>query len=162
MTDFESDFGGDFKLNVFHNTLDNMEHVALVKGRITPDAATIVRVHRVDFLADVTGQSGGRSDLVKRCLERIASFDEPGVMVFVRMGGNANIAARLGGVDPSRPDESSMIMREYGVGAQMLKDLGVRKMILLSNHKPSELPGLDGHGLSVEGWRPIDGDQAND
>ena len=83
-------------------------------------------------------------------------------MVFVRMGGNANIAARMGGVDPSRPDESSMIMREYGVGAQILKDLGVRKMILLSNHKPSELPGLDGHGLSVEGWRPIDGEQADD
>ena len=49
-------------------------------------------------------------------------------------------------------------LREYGVGAQILKDLGVRRMILMSNTRPNVLPGLDGYGLTVEGWRRIDGD----
>jgi 3,4-dihydroxy 2-butanone 4-phosphate synthase/GTP cyclohydrolase II len=49
-------------------------------------------------------------------------------------------------------------LREYGVGAQILKDLGVRRMVLMSNTRPNVLPGLDGYGLTVEGWRRIDGD----
>ena len=56
------------------------------------------------------------------------------------------------GTEPAHP------LREYGVGAQILKDLGVRRMILMSNTRPNVLPGLDGYGLTVEGWRRIDGD----
>jgi 3,4-dihydroxy 2-butanone 4-phosphate synthase/GTP cyclohydrolase II len=75
------------------------------------------------------------------------------------MGMGEEIARTLGALeanpkaaDPPHP------LREYGVGAQILKDLGVRRMIVMSNTKPNQLPGLDGYGLAVEGWRRIDGE----
>jgi 3,4-dihydroxy 2-butanone 4-phosphate synthase / GTP cyclohydrolase II len=159
--DFESRHGGKFRIVVFRNTIDGAEHVALVKGRITPDEPTLVRVHRVDFLTDVLAASGGRSGLVERSLRTLAAAPEAGVAVFVRMGLGEEIARSLGSVeetDHGPHDAQSMPLREYGVGAQILKDLGVRRLILLSNTRPSTLPGLDGHGLTVEGWRKIDGE----
>jgi 3,4-dihydroxy 2-butanone 4-phosphate synthase/GTP cyclohydrolase II len=66
--------------------------------------------------------------------------------------------ARLAANMPLPADEPAHPLREYGVGAQILKDLGVRRMIHMSNTRPNVLPGLDGYGLTVEGWRRIDGD----
>jgi 3,4-dihydroxy 2-butanone 4-phosphate synthase/GTP cyclohydrolase II len=157
--DFDSAYGGRFRVVVFRNTLDGAEHVAVVKGRISAETPTLVRVHRVDFLADFLGEAGGREGLVRRAMERLAKAEEPGVAVFVRMGMGEEIARTLGALeanpkaaDPPHP------LREYGVGAQILKDLGVRRMIVMSNTKPNQLPGLDGYGLTVEGWRRIDGE----
>jgi 3,4-dihydroxy 2-butanone 4-phosphate synthase/GTP cyclohydrolase II len=157
--DFDSAYGGRFRVVVFRNTLDGAEHVAVVKGRISAETPTLVRVHRVDFLSDFLGEAGGREGLVRRAMERLAKADEPGVAVFVRMGMGEEIARTLGALeanpkaaDPPHP------LREYGVGAQILKDLGVRRMIVMSNTKPNQLPGLDGYGLTVEGWRRIDGE----
>jgi 3,4-dihydroxy 2-butanone 4-phosphate synthase/GTP cyclohydrolase II len=142
---------------VFRNTLDGAEHVALVKGRITGDEPTIVRVHRVDFLSDFLGEAGKREGLVKRAMERLAALPEPGVIVFVRMGMGEEIARTLGALEGgAHPPAEAGPLREYGVGAQILKDLGVRRMILMSNTPPNVLPGLDGYGLTVEGWRKID------
>jgi len=156
-SDFDSQWGGKFRVVVFRNTLDGAEHVAVVKGRITGDVATLVRVHRIDFLSDFLGEAGPRANLVKRAMEKLAASEEPGVAVFVRMGTGEEIARTLGahepvtaGSDPAHP------LREYGVGAQILKDLGVRRMVLMSNTRPNQLPGLDGYGLTVEGWRKID------
>ncbi len=157
-TDFQSAYGGKFKLVVFKNTIDDTEHVALVKGRISGDEPSLVRVHRVDFLTDVLGQAGGREHMVKKAVKTLGDSDESGVAVFVRMGTKADLVTQLGGVDAGKPDPSAPL-REYGIGAQILKDLGVRKMILMSNHGPSSLPGLDGYGLSVEGWRKFSGDE---
>ncbi|RYY93346.1 MAG: 3,4-dihydroxy-2-butanone-4-phosphate synthase, partial [Alphaproteobacteria bacterium] len=84
--------------------------------------------------------------------------EEPGVAVFVRMGMGEEITRALGGHDVAPSDEPAHPLREYGVGAQILKDLGVRRMILMSNTRPNVLPGLDGYGLTVEGWRRIDGE----
>jgi 3,4-dihydroxy 2-butanone 4-phosphate synthase/GTP cyclohydrolase II len=156
-SDFESEFGGKFRVVVFRNTLDGAEHVAVVKGRIQGDEPALVRVHRVDFLSDFLGESGGRSGLVKRAMEKLSKSDIPGVVVFVRMGMGEEIARTLGALEagPKTP-EAAHPLREYGVGAQILKDLGVRRMILMSNSKPGNLPGLDGYGLNVEGWRKID------
>jgi 3,4-dihydroxy 2-butanone 4-phosphate synthase/GTP cyclohydrolase II len=91
-------------------------------------------------------------------MERLAASAEPGVVVFVRMGMGEEIARTLGAHEgASHPIEAGPL-REYGVGAQILKDLGVRRMILMSNTRPNVLPGLDGYGLTVEGWRKIDPD----
>jgi 3,4-dihydroxy 2-butanone 4-phosphate synthase/GTP cyclohydrolase II len=159
-SDFESAWGGKFRAVVFRNTLDGAEHVALVKGRITNDAPTLVRVHRVDFLTDFLGESGNREGLVRRAMERLGASEEPGVIVFVRMGMGEEIARTLGAHESGTPTthEAGHPLREYGVGAQILKDLGVRRMILMTNTRPNVLPGLDGYGLTVEGWRRIDGD----
>ncbi len=156
-SDFESAWGGKFRIVVFRNTLDGAEHVALVKGRIQGDQQALVRVHRMDFLSDFLGEAGKREGLVRRAMERLSAAEEPGVVVFVRMGMGEEIARALGGQAPV-DGEPAHPLREYGVGAQILKDLGVRRMILMSNTRPNVLPGLDGYGLTVEGWRRIDGD----
>lgn len=157
-SDFESAWGGKFRAIVFRNTLDGAEHVALVKGRVQGDQPTLVRVHRVDFLSDTLGEAGKREGLVRRAMEKIAASDEPGVIVFVRMGMGEEIARAFGGQDIPTAEEPAHPLREYGVGAQILKDLGVRRMIHMSNTRPTVLPGLDGYGLTVEGWRRIDGE----
>ena len=156
-SDFESAYGGKFRIIVFRNTLDGAEHVALVKGRIQGDIQTLVRVHRMDFLSDFLGEAGKREGLVRRAMEKLSAAEEPGVVVFVRMGMGEEIARALGGQAPA-DGEPAHPLREYGVGAQILKDLGVRRMILMSNTRPNVLPGLDGYGLTVEGWRRIDGE----
>ncbi|MFZ4684395.1 MAG: 3,4-dihydroxy-2-butanone-4-phosphate synthase [Hyphomonadaceae bacterium] len=157
-SDFESAWGGKFRVIVFRNTLDGAEHIALVKGRIQGDQPALVRVHRVDFLADFLGEAGKREGLVRRAMEKLSASEEPGVAVFVRMGMGEEIARALGGQDVQPSGDAAHPLREYGVGAQILKDLGVRRMILMSNTRPNVLPGLDGYGLTVEGWRRIDGD----
>ena len=156
-SDFESAWGGKFRIIVFRNTLDGAEHVALVKGRIQGDQPALVRVHRMDFLSDFLGEAGKREGLVRRAMEKLSASEEPGVVVFVRMGMGEEIARALGGQAPAE-SEPAHPLREYGVGAQILKDLGVRRMILMSNTRPNVLPGLDGYGLTVEGWRRIDGE----
>lgn len=157
-SDFESAWGGKFRIIVFRNTLDGAEHIALVKGRVQGDQPTLVRVHRIDFLSDFLGESGKREGLVRRAMEKLSVSEEPGVAVFVRMGMGEEIARALGGQDVQPGGDAAHPLREYGVGAQILKDLGVRRMILMSNTRPNVLPGLDGYGLTVEGWRRIDGD----
>ena len=157
-SDFDSAWGGKFRIIVFRNTLDGAEHIALVKGRIQGDQPALVRVHRVDFLADFLGETGKREGLVRRAMEKLSGSEEPGVAVFVRMGMGEEIARALGGQDVQPSGDAAHPLREYGVGAQILKDLGVRRMILMSNTRPNVLPGLDGYGLTVEGWRRIDGD----
>src|SRR5262245_28070165 len=123
-SDFESAWGGKFRILVFRNTLDGAEHVALVKGRIAGDEPTLVRVHRVDFLTDFLGEAGNREGLVRRSMEKLSASEEPGVLVFVRMGMGEEIARTLGvqeaGGQASTP-EAGHPLREYGVGAQILK-----------------------------------------
>jgi len=153
---FETSAGVGMKIVAFRNLLDGAEHAAIVKGEISGADPVLVRVHRVDFLSDVIGAPGPRQGLIARALSCIARSDEPGVVVLVRNGMGEDLARSLGARAGSGEGAAQEPLREYGVGAQILRDLGVKRMILLSNTPPGRLPGLDGHGLSVEGWRPID------
>ena len=150
----ESDYGAGFRTVVFRNTLDNSEHIAIVHGDITPDATTLVRVHRTDILADILGQKGPRSALVANAMRLISEAPEPGVVVFVNMMRPGVIAERLG-LKSADPRDPSAPIREYGIGAQILRELGVRRMIYLSDTQPTRLAGLDGYGLTIEGWRRL-------
>ncbi|MEQ8301711.1 MAG: 3,4-dihydroxy-2-butanone-4-phosphate synthase [Hyphomonas sp.] len=150
----DSAYGEGFNTVCFRNTLDGSEHIAIVHGNITPDSTTIVRVHRTDVLADILGESGPRQGLVERAMRIIAEAEEPGVVVFVNtMRANA-LSERLG-LKSSTPVDPSAPLREYGVGAQILRELGVRKMTFLSNTQPTRVAGLDGYGLTIEGWRRL-------
>ena len=150
----DSNFGEGFKTVCFRNTLDNSEHIAIVHGDITPESTTLVRVHRMDVLSDVLGENGPRQGLVERAMRVIASAEEPGVVIFVNTMRPNIIAERLGLKPAASPDPTAPI-REYGVGAQILRDLGVRRMIYLSGTQPTRLAGLDGYGLTIEGWRNL-------
>jgi len=155
----ESKFGNGFRTVVFRNTLDGSEHIAIVHGEVRPDQPTLVRVHRTDVLADILGERGPRQGLVEAAMRIIADSDEPGVIVFVNTMRPDALAERLGAktgraADPQAP------LREYGIGAQILRELGVARMIFLSNTEPpSRIAGLDGYGLTLEGWRALNEDE---
>ena len=150
----ESRYGAGFKTVVFRNTIDNQEHIAIVHGKIEPDEVVLVRVHRTDVLADVLGEKGPREGLVEKAMNLISAASEPGVVIFVNTMQPNTIAQRLGLKSQGARDQSAPL-REYGIGAQILRDLGVRRMIYLSDTKPTRLAGLDGYNLVIEGWRPL-------
>lgn len=151
---FESEFGDGFRSIVFKNTIDGSEHMALVHGKIHADEPVLVRVHRVDFMNDILGEKGGRADLVQSAMKTISEADEAGVLILVNTMRPDVLAERLGAVRQT-PYDPTLPLREYGHGAQILKDLGVRKMIVLSPQKPTRAPGIEGYGLSLEGWRQL-------
>jgi 3,4-dihydroxy 2-butanone 4-phosphate synthase/GTP cyclohydrolase II len=150
----ESAYGNGFRTVIFRNALDGSEHIAIVHGEIKPDSTTIVRVHRTDVLADILGEKGPREGLVEKAMKIIAEADEPGVVVFVNTMRPNALAERLGLKTPEPADGHTPI-REYGVGAQILRELGVRKMIYLSDTEPTRVAGLDGYDLTIEGWQPL-------
>ncbi len=149
--DFDSRFGAGFKLVVFRNTLDGAEHVALVKGNPRKGAPTLVRMHKVDFLTDVLGEAGARESLVGAAVQAIADQPEGGVVVFIRETRPSAITERLTAkADPD--DVQASALRDYGIGAQILLDLGVSDMTLLTN-SAKRIVGLEGYGLTVAGVR---------
>lgn len=155
-TPFDSVHGGPFRLMLYRNVIEGTEHVALVKGRIEPGKPTLVRMHQVDFAADLLGHVESRQDYVPRALKVISREPGPGVVVFLRDPGLQGLAERLAGADkPAAVDRS---LRAYGVGAQILLDLGVRDMIVMSSTRPAPT-ALEGYGLRIVGWRDMDGEE---
>lgn len=150
----ESAYGDGFKTVIYRNAIDGSEHIAIVHGKIEADKTTIVRVHRTDVLADILGEKGPREGLVEKAMKIIADADEPGVIVFVNTMRPNALAERLG-LKTAEPGDGHTPIREYGVGAQILRELGVGKMIYLSDTEPTRVVGLDGYNLTIEGWRPL-------
>ena len=149
----DSRFGGRFQMYVYVNKVAYAEHIALVRGDISGDEPVLVRMHALSVLDDVLGdKSAARDGELQASMEMIAR-EGRGVVVLLREpmanGLTASVLARLEGHDNPTP-----ALRDYGVGAQILLDLGVRDMVLLSNRKKSII-GLEGYGLSVLGHRPI-------
>ncbi len=148
---FATRVGSGFRIVVFRNRLDNAEHAALVKGEIQPDQPALVRVHRVDFTADVIGVGDERSGLVERSLAEIDSAGV-GVLVLLRAYEQDGLSKQISGVLPTPEQAADDANRMIGVGAQILRDLGVRRMIVLANTQ-RRLVALEGYGLHVDGWR---------
>ena len=151
-TPFDSSYGGRFRMVIYRNILDGTEHVVLPKGKIDPDKPTLVRMHRVDMAADMLGHVEARRDYVPKALQAISDWDGAGVAVFIRDSNPAWLSERYGSPDASQTEN---VLRDYGVGAQILIDLGVRDMQLLSSSK-TVLPGSAGYGLRIIGRQPLD------
>ncbi|HEY9236869.1 MULTISPECIES: 3,4-dihydroxy-2-butanone-4-phosphate synthase [Phenylobacterium] len=152
-TPFDSAYGGRFRMIIYRNILDKTEHVVLTKGKIDPDKATLVRMHRVDIAADMLGHAETRRDYVPKALEAISAYEGAGVAVFIRDSNPAWLSERYGA--ETGADHGANVLRDYGVGAQILLDLGVRDMELLSNSQ-TVLPGSGGYGLRIVGRRQFD------
>ncbi|HEX8233113.1 MAG TPA: 3,4-dihydroxy-2-butanone-4-phosphate synthase [Caulobacteraceae bacterium] len=148
---FESAHGGEFRMVVYRNTIDGAEHIALVKGRIDPDRPTLVRMHQIDITADILGRADSRRDYAAAALRAIAGNPEGGVVVFIRDLNPSGVSERFGG---AAPDPHGRALRDYGVGAQILLDLGVRDMVLLTA-RPIHPAGLEGYGLRILDFRPV-------
>ena len=154
-TPFESVHGGPFKLILYRNTIEGAEHIALVRGDIDPTRPTVVRMHQIDFAADLLGHVEARQDYIPKAMQALTANDGPGVVVFLRDPALQGLAERLGGADkPAAVDRS---LKAYGVGAQILLDLGVKDMIVMSSTRPNPT-ALEGYGLRIVGWRDMDGE----
>ncbi|OYW84518.1 MAG: 3,4-dihydroxy-2-butanone-4-phosphate synthase, partial [Sphingobium sp. 32-64-5] len=151
---FETVYASDFRLSVFRNVIDNVEHVALSRGRIEADTPTLVRMHRLDFVSDMLGPPTERRHYVQRALSRIAEHDGPGVIVFIRDPSTSAISERrTNGLEPTRDQR----IRDYGVGAQILLDLGVKDLVLLTDSE-ARLSGIQGYGLRIVGREGLGSD----
>ncbi|MEZ5819010.1 MAG: 3,4-dihydroxy-2-butanone-4-phosphate synthase [Hyphomicrobiaceae bacterium] len=158
-TRVESVYGGTFDLYTYVTKVDPVEHLALVRGDLSSPGPVLVRVHAVSVAADLLGIGGGieRSSLVQKAMQQIAREDR-GVIVLIRDLRPHSVSEWIGTRSPDpragRTEERRLV--EIGIGSQILRDLGVREMILLSNQPQSRYVGLEGYGLSIVGNRRIE------
>ena len=151
---FTSEWGGEWSVITFWNKATETEQVALVKGKVDPARPTLVRMHALSPFSDIFGEGGARGGLLRRSMEIIGA-EGAGVVVVINRPRpdqfTMALQARAGTLQPKDMEE----LRDYGVGATILTELGVRDMVLLTNTHHT-LVGLDGYGLSIVGERPIE------
>jgi 3,4-dihydroxy 2-butanone 4-phosphate synthase / GTP cyclohydrolase II len=152
-TDIDSHHGGRFKMMLYINTVEYAEHIALVKGDIGAPGPVLVRMHAVNLLDDLLAVRGGKDDVLSRSMELIAK-EGRGVVVLIRESRSTYISDLLLRQDP-RTETGPRRLKEYGVGAQILLDLGVRDMVLLTNSASKTVVGLEGYGLRIVGTRVV-------
>jgi 3,4-dihydroxy 2-butanone 4-phosphate synthase / GTP cyclohydrolase II len=142
--------GGEWRAMVYANTVEYQEHLALVKGDVSGLDPVLVRMHAVDLLDDMTG--GPHWIAIHNAMHLIAR-EGRGVVVLIREHRKTALAERVGQLAAGRPLPEPEL-RDYGIGAQILLDLGVKNMVLLSNRRRT-IVGLDGYGLNVVAQRSI-------
>lgn len=152
---FSSRWGSGFTLKVYATRIGYAEHIALVKGDITTDEPLLVRVHQSSFLADGLGDL----DAVQKAGEleatiRMISERGRGVILVIRDVSPAGISQAINLRLGNDPQKWTGELRHYGIGAQILQDLGVKSMILVSNQRRT-IVGLDGYGITLAGHEPI-------
>ena len=149
--------GAEFDLKIYQNTADGQEHIALVKGDVGAPGPVLVRMHAFNVLEDIIGFAGaaGRASLIDRALRTLAQ-EERGVFVLIREAQASSVSAKLRDAIDGGKGEGTGRLIDYGIGAQILLDLGVREMELLSNSPLPKIVGLEGYGLKIVGRRPIE------
>ena len=159
-TAVDSLFGGTFDLYVYETTVQPVEHLALVKGDLSAAGPVLVRVHAVNVLADLLGigsSEGTRGALIEKAMAEIAR-EGRGVIVLIRdlrpKGVSSSIAQNAERKKRKHTDPERRRV-EIGVGSQILRDLGVSDMVLLSNAPPSRYVGLEAFGLRIVDQRRI-------
>jgi 3,4-dihydroxy 2-butanone 4-phosphate synthase/GTP cyclohydrolase II len=154
-------YGGEFRAYVYRTDVDEGEHLVLVKGDVKPDEPTLVRAHAEFLPGDVFGLSQRNTGaLLHRAMEVIAA-EGKGVILYLRREGRGEELKELSRrqADDARrpstdPDTQRMDFREYGVGAQILHDVGLGKIRLLTNY-PRRLVSLPGYGLEIVECVPL-------
>ncbi len=144
--------GGEWKLIVYANTVEYGEHLALVKGDLEGSDPVLVRMHAIDLLDDMTGSPHWVA--VHSAMHRIGTAGR-GAIVLIRDHRLTALSERVRGLAASTHPRGPEL-RDYGIGAQILLDLGVREMVLISNRRRTII-GLEGYGLNVVGQEPIEG-----
>jgi 3,4-dihydroxy 2-butanone 4-phosphate synthase/GTP cyclohydrolase II len=154
-TNLDSIWGGNFRCVVYLNKVTKAQHVALVKGDPASGDPITVRMHAVNLFTDTLGQrGGGRGGEIEASMKQISEQGR-GIIVLIREPLTVVLSEqRRRAGEPIAP--AGQELRDYGVGAQILIDLGVKEMVLLTNSKKS-MVGLEGFGLKVVGQKPVPG-----
>jgi len=166
-TSIPTSYGGDFRIIAFENDIDDLTHIALVKGEIDPEKPILVRVHSECMTGDIF--SSLRCDCGEQLHRAMAMMEKEGsgVIVYMRQEGRGiglvnklkayelQLKQGMDTVEANHELGFKDDLREYGIGAQILVKLGVRKMRLMTNN-PKKMVGLEGYGLSLVEQTPIE------
>ena len=155
-TIINSSFGGDWRMMIYKNDITGVEHIALLKGDLVTSEPVLVRMHALDLMVDVlaeTNQQRAFGELHKAM--KIIAEKGRGLIVLLRESNSSSISHLVASRVGSEKDKTiSPELRDYGVGAQILSDLDIKDMILLTNSRPNII-ALEGYGLTISGWEPI-------
>ena len=132
-----------FKMFIYKNTIDNTEHIALMKGKVIKGKDILVRMHSLNIFSDLLN---AKNDDLKKAIDIISKNDN-GIIVIIRNPKKELL------IKKEKPSEKK-ILKEYGIGAQILIDLGVNKIKLLTSSSKN-IVGIDGFGLEINGTQKI-------
>lgn len=142
----QSEFGGDWVMRIYTDVTEGAEHVVLIKGDVSGPAPVLTRMHTLDPLLDIVGLGPqGRTAEFGEAMRLIAS-EGRGVLVLLR-----DLHSKM----VNDNDVSPQILRQYGLGAQILVSLGLQDIVLLTNSPKPKVVGLEAYGLSIIGTRKI-------
>ncbi len=162
-----TEHGGEFRMIAFENDVDDLLHIGLVKGIVDPEKPVLVRVHSECMTGDIFGSM--RCDCgpqLHRAMSMIA-LEGSGVIIYLRQEGRGiGLVNKLKAYELQQKEGLDTVeanlqlgfkedLRDYGIGAQMLREIGVRRMRLLTNN-PKKMVGLEGYGLSIVEQIPIE------
>ena len=153
-TTFHSHHGGDWRMMVYVNTLEYAEHIALVKGDISGDEPVLVRMHGLNIFSDLLGYEDYEKGVLEDSMRIVAEAGR-GVVVILRQTRPTFVSDVLMRRVPDDMDRRRL--KEYGVGAQILLDLGIYDMVLLTDTPEKKAVALEGYGLNIVGTHPIRG-----
>ena len=153
-----SRFGGEFDIRIYRNKIGSVEHIALIRGNVSGDEPVLVRMHQSnifgDGLGDITpaaffgGEARVRGGELESCMRMIAK-ENRGVIILMRDPNENFMSRALAERDGETQRQPIEVLRQFGIGAQILLDIGVRNMILLTNSK-QRVVGLEGYGIHID------------
>ena len=154
-SNFPSQFGGDWRAIVYIDTISGVEHLALVMGNITSSESIPVRMHAVNFLGDLLGATNqDKNDVHLASAMKTISKIGKGAVVLLRDLSPTTIRDQLATIN-NNTSKDSWKFKNYGAGAQILVDLGLKNILLLTNN-PKKPVALDSYGLKIIGHQKLD------
>src|SRR5947209_8784656 len=151
-SDFTSHHGGKWKMIVYVNTIEYAEHIALVKGDLSGSEPVLVRMHALNIFTDMLGHEPYERDILPESMRIVAEAGR-GVVVLLRNTRPTFVSDVV--QRRTADDTDRRRVKEYGVGAQILLDLGISNMVLMTDTPEKKIVALDGYGLNIAGTHPI-------